>query len=123
MNITVSKENYLKAILYLKTKNGHVRAVDVAAALGVKKPSVSIAFRKLASGNLIRVHENHEVDLTENGYAIASKINDSYVTFKQFLCSIGVPEEVAEHDACRIEHYLSPESIKGIRGIMTRTAE
>ena len=47
----------------------------------------------------------------------------SYVTFKQFLCSIGVPEEVAEHDACRIEHYLSPESIKGIRGIMTRTAE
>lgn len=54
---------------------------------------------------------------------MASKINDSYVTFKQFLCSIGVPEEVAEHDACRIEHYLSPESIKGIRGIMTRTAE
>ena len=59
MNITVSKENYLKAILHLKTKNGHVRAVDVAVALGVKKPSVSIAFRKLASGNLIRVHENH----------------------------------------------------------------
>ena len=97
--------------------------MDVWTALGVKKPSVSIAFRKLASGNLIRVHENHEVDLTENGYAIASKINDSYVTFKQFLCSIGVPEEVAEHDACRIEHYLSPESRKGIRGIMTRTAE
>ena len=51
--------------------------MDVWTALGVKKPSVSIAFRKLASGNLIRVHENHEVDLTENGYAIASKINDS----------------------------------------------
>lgn len=57
MNITVSKENYLKAILYLKNKNGHVRAIDVASALDVKKPSVSIAFRKLASENLIKVHE------------------------------------------------------------------
>ena len=123
MNITVSKENYLKAILYLKNKNGHVRAMDVASVLDVKKPSVSIAFRKLASENLIKVHENHEVDLTEDGYAIASKINDSYETFKRFLCSIGVPEEVAEHDACRIEHYLSPESIIGIRGIMEQAAE
>ena len=54
--------------------------MDVWTALGVKKPSVSIAFRKLASGNLIRVHENHEVDLTENGYASVQN--------QRFLCNI-----------------------------------
>lgn len=123
MNITVSKENYLKAILFLKQKNGHVRATDVAASLSVKKPSVSIAFGKLAADGLILVHSNHEVDLTEAGYSIAAKISHSYETFRQFLCSIGVPEDVAELDACRVEHYLSPESILHITNLIAGREE
>lgn len=105
-----SGEDYLEAILILHLKQNYVRAVDVAHELSVSKPSVSRAMGILRDGGFIRIAEDGNIILTETGSEVAERIYERHRVLTQWLTDIGVPEEIAAEDACKIEHDISSES-------------
>ena len=114
VNIYESAEDYLEQILMLLEKKGHARSVDIAAGLNVSKPSVSVAMKKLRENGYITMSTDNMISLTDKGYAIARKIYDRHQALTKYLVQIGVPEETAREDACKIEHYLSDESFAAL---------
>jgi len=114
MNIYESAEDYLEQILMQLEKKGHARSIDIAAALNVSKPSVSVAMKKLRENGYINMSSDYMISLTDKGYAIARKIYDRHLALTKYLTQIGVPEELAREDACKIEHDLSEESFDAI---------
>ena len=114
MNIYESAEDYLEQILMLLEKKGHARSIDIATGLNVSKPSVSVAMKKLRENGYIRMSTDNLISLTDKGYAIARKIYDRHQALTKYLTQIGVPEEIAREDACKIEHDLSEESFAAI---------
>jgi len=116
MTIHESAEDYLEQILMVMERKGHVRSIDIANGLNVTKPSVSVAMRKLRENGYINMGSDNLISLTDQGYAIARKIYDRHRTLTKYLIQLGVPDEIAKTDACRIEHDLSDESFEAIRG-------
>ena len=114
MNIYESAEDYLEQILMLLEQKGHARSIDIALGLNVSKPSVSVAMKKLRENGYISMSSDNLISLTDKGYAIARKIYDRHRKLIQFLVQIGVPEEIATEDACRIEHDISQETFDAI---------
>lgn len=110
-----SAENYLETILILKEKNGSVRSIDIAHELDFSKPSVSVAMKRLREKELITVDDGGLIELTDEGRALAESIYERHVILTKALVSLGVPEEIASEDACRIEHYISQESFDRIK--------
>jgi Mn-dependent DtxR family transcriptional regulator len=102
-----SEEDYLEKILMLEQTKGKVRSIDIANLMGFSKPSISIAMKKLESKKLIEFYNNNYIMLTEEGRAIAEEKYKRHKLLNQFFEKIGVPEDVAEEDACEIEHDLS----------------
>ena len=115
MNIHESAEDYLEAILMLQEQKGYARSVDVAGLLGVTKPSVSFAMKKLRENGYITMDEDNLLALTAPGEAIARRILDRHNTLSSFLVSLGVDEAIAREDACKMEHDLSEASYEAIR--------
>ena len=116
MTIHESAEDYLEQILMVLEKKGHARSVDIAAGLNVTKPSVCVAMRKLRENGYINMGADNLISLTDKGYAIARKIYNRHRTLTKYLIQLGVPEQIARDDACRIEHDLSDESFEAICG-------
>ncbi len=114
MNLYESGEDYLEQILMLLEKKGHARSVDIAAGLNVSKPSVSVAMKKLKENGYINMSEDSLISLTDKGYAIARKIYDRHQKLTGFLIQLGVPEDIARADACKIEHDISDETFRAI---------
>ena len=114
MNIYESAEDYLEQILMLLEKKGHARSTDIAIGLNVTKPSVSFAMKNLRENGYINMGSDGLISLTDKGYAIARKIYDRHLALTKYLIQIGVPEEIAKEDACKIEHDLSEESFAAI---------
>ena len=92
-----------------------VRAVDIANELGFKKSSVSVAMKQLREKEHIAVSDAGYITLTESGRAIADMVYERHETITKILTSIGVPEDIASEDACRIEHVISPESFAALK--------
>ncbi|NLW74212.1 MAG: metal-dependent transcriptional regulator [Clostridiales bacterium] len=115
MKIHASAENYLESILILQMQNGYVRSVDIANSLGFSKPSVSVAMKLLKENRYITVGEDGRITLTETGMKIASRMYERYTLLTQILMKLGVDEETARNDACRIEHVLSDTSFEMIK--------
>ena len=115
MSIYKSGEDYLETILILSRRNGNVRSVDIAHELNFKKFSVSVAMKNLRLNNYITINDNGYILLTESGLEIAAKIYERHTILTDFLKSIGVNEEVAAEDACKIEHDLSSESFDALK--------
>ena len=92
-----------------------VRAVDIANELGYKKSSVSIAMKHLREKEHITVSDAGFITLTESGKNIAEMIFERHEMLTSVLTSLGVPEDIASEDACRIEHVLSPESFEALK--------
>ena len=115
MSIYKSGEDYLETILILSRRNGNVRSVDIAHELNFKKSSVSVAMKNLRLNNYITINDNGYILLTESGLEIATKICERHTILTDFLKSIGVNEEVAAEDACKIEHDLSSESFDALK--------
>ena len=115
MHNNESAENYLETILMLSKKLPVVRAVDIANELGYKKSSVSIAMKHLREKEHITVTSSGFISLTESGRAVAEMIFERHEMLTQVLVSLGVPEDIASDDACRIEHVISPESFEAIK--------
>lgn len=113
--ICESKENYLETILILHNRNGEVRSVDIAAEMEFSKPSVSVAMKNLREEGCISVDKNGYISLTKRGRDIAERVYERHLLFTSWLTSLGVPEDIAAEDACRIEHCLSAESFAAIK--------
>ena len=118
MNIHESGEMYLEAILVLSQKNGFVRSIDVSEYLGYSKPSVSRAVGILKNGNYIVVDKDGSLTLTESGKEIAEKIFERHTVLSKLLTKMGVSEETATADACKMEHAISDESFEAIKHYM-----
>lgn len=110
-----SGEMYLETILVLGQENNIVRATDIATRMGYSKASVSRAVGKLSSGGYIVVGGNGYIALTEKGRAIAEKIYERHRILTTVLTQLGVSEECAVDDACRIEHVISDEAFAAIK--------
>ena len=110
-----SSENYLEAILMLSEKLPAVRSIDVANELNFKKSSVSVAMKNLREKGHITVTDAGYIMLTDEGRRIAETIYERHQFFSEWLVGLGVDEEIATEDACRIEHDLSPTSFKAIK--------
>lgn len=105
-----SAENYLETILILKRKKTSVRSVDIAVELGFSKPSVCVAMRNLRERGYVSTDRDGSISLTAAGLEIAGKIYDRHETLTKWLAGLGVGQEQAAVDACRIEHIISQES-------------
>lgn len=105
-----SMEDYLETILLLHQKNGKVRSIDVVSELGYTKASVSVAMKGLREKSLITMDEVGYITFTEEGLKIAEKVLERHTLLSNWLIRLGVSEEVAKEDACRIEHDISEET-------------
>lgn len=110
MKVQESAENYLEAILVLTQQRGQVRSVDIAGHMGFSKPSVSVAMKRLREEGYIRVDGDGYLSLLEPGRQIAEKIYERHCIIAQILMSLGVDEETAFFDSCKIEHVISEKS-------------
>ena len=110
-----SAENYLETILELSQQSSAVRSVDIANKLGFKKSSVSVAMKNLREKEHITVSEEGFLKLTDSGRAIAEMIRERHQLLTMWLTRLGVPEEIASDDACKLEHVLSAESFEAIK--------
>ncbi len=110
-----SSEDYLEAILVLSERLPVVRSVDIANELGFKKPSISVAMKKLREKKLVTVNDSGFIYLTDAGKAIAEEIYERHTLFTKWLTKLGVDSTVAANDACKIEHAISKESFEAIK--------
>ena len=115
MNLQESGEMYLESIYVLSKENASVRSIDVVEYMNYSKPSVSRAIGLLKNGGYITVDRDGHLLLTEIGLEIAEKIYERHKLLTSFLVSLGVSEEVASADACKIEHVISDESFEAIK--------
>ena len=107
-----SAENYLETILILSQKLPVVRSVDIANELGFKKSSVSVAMKNLREKAHIKLDEQGFIHLTPSGLEIANMIYERHTLLSSWLTHLGVPEDVAAADACKMEHVISKESFE-----------
>ncbi|MGX8698908.1 MAG: metal-dependent transcriptional regulator [bacterium] len=115
MKIQKSAEDYLESILMIRERQGYVRSIDVATELGVTKPSVSYATKRLRENGFITVDDNGHLGLTDAGYEIAARIYERHKVLTAVLVSLGVESALAAEDACKLEHDLSPDSFAAIK--------
>ena len=115
MALQESGEMYLETILVLSRQKSFVRAIDVGEHMGYSKPSVSRAMGLLKSGGFINVSPEGAITLTDDGLEVAEKIYERHTVITAGLVALGVDEDVASEDACRIEHVISDASFKAIK--------
>ena len=122
MKSNESSEDYLETILILSGKLPVVRSVDIANELGFKKSSVSVAMKKLREQGHITTTDAGYIFLTETGKEIADKVYERHTLFTDFFVKLGVDEETAENDACRIEHVISEKSYEAFKKYINNNA-
>ena len=120
MSLLESGENYLEAILMVQEKKENVHAIDIVNELKFSKPSVSIMLKKLKEENYIDIDSKGNITLTKSGFDIAQKIYERHKLLTSLLIKIGVSPDVAEDDACKIEHDLSNETFDAIKNVVNR---
>ncbi len=110
-----ARDDYLEAILMITQEKGHCRSINIADALDVTKPSVSVAVGKLIDAGLIVMDEEKMIHFTEEGRMLAELTLSKHNYLKSFLMRAGIDDETAEREACAMEHGLSQESFNKIR--------
>ncbi|MDO5117864.1 MAG: metal-dependent transcriptional regulator [Eggerthellaceae bacterium] len=110
-----SAEMYLETILVLSEGGAQVRAIDVARKLNFSRPSVSNALKELAHDGYISYKDSKYIELTKQGMEIAEKIYARHLVLTNLLLAVGVSEETAREDACRVEHYISDETFEALK--------
>lgn len=115
MKIMKASEDYLEAMLMLKEELGYIRSVDIADKLGVTKPSVSYATKRLRENGYITMDDSGLITLNESGMEIAKKIYERHTVLTNFIKSLGVDEQTAYDDACLMEHDISDVTFEAIK--------
>lgn len=119
MHLQESGEMYLESI-YVLSARGSVRSIDIAEYMGFSKPSVSRAIGLLRGGGYVNMDKDGYLTLTEEGREIAEKMYARHRLLTDMLMSLGVSEEVASEDACKIEHHISDESFEAIKRYISK---
>jgi Mn-dependent DtxR family transcriptional regulator len=120
MALQESGEMYLETIYVLSQESNEVRAIDIGDYMGYSKPSVSRALGLLKEEGLIKKTEDGFIRLTEAGKILAKRIYERHTVLTQMFINIGVDEETAAEDACRVEHYISDKTFEAIKKHMTQ---
>ena len=115
MALHESAEMYLETIYVLTQQRGSVRSIDVAEHMGYSKPSVSRAVGLLKNGGYLEVDKDGLLQLTQSGEAVAKQVFERHTVLTTMLRQLGVSEETAVEDACRIEHVISQEAFEAIK--------
>ena len=123
MELYESAEDYLESILIIGQQKGSVRAIDVAKDLGFSKASVSVAMHKLEDNGYIIIHSNGEIELTKEGSGIAASVYERHVVLTDLFIKLGVDQNQARRDACKIEHDLSKETFAAIKKAINKYYE
>ena len=114
MAIYQSGEDYLEKILMLNERLGYAKSMDIASELKVSKPSVSIAVKKLREDGYVEMDNNGHISLTPEGRRIAERIYDRHKVLSALLRKLGVSDETAALDACKMEHVVSDETFSAM---------
>ena len=120
MELHRAGEDYLKAILILQKQNHAVRSLDVAEMLSVTKPSVSRAMKLLREGGFLTMDADKRICLTEAGREAAEQVFEKHRVLTECLVTMGVDPGIAEKDACRMEHLISPETLEQMKNYVGR---
>ena len=123
MKLQESGEMYLETILVLRKRFGYVRSIDIAHELNFSKPSVSRAISLLRENDYVTFDPNGMILLTEKGQEVAEKIYERHNVLSKCLMSLGISEEHATADACRIEHVISDETFEKIKEYVNKNTE
>ena len=115
MKIQESAENYLETILILSQGGNRVRSIDIVNKLEFSKPSVSVAMKNLRESGYITVDDDGYIVLTESGRRIAETMYERHVLISDWLISLGVDQQTALNDACKMEHAMSQQSFQAIK--------
>lgn len=115
MKLYASGEDYLEAILVLQNQIGKVRSIDLSRHMEVSKASVSHAIKILREGGFLTMDGDGFLHLTEIGQDIAAKIYERHCFFRKQLIEAGVKPQIAEIDACKLEHVVSDESFMKLK--------
>ena len=115
MKLYESAEDYLERILILSNQLDVVRAIDIARDMSFSKPSVSVAMHKLEDNGYIKIKSDGAIVLTEKGLKIAQAVYERHLVLSKALMAIGVSEEQAKIDACKVEHDISEETFEAIK--------
>ena len=110
-----SIEDYLETILNLQKKLGQVRSIDIANEMNFSKPSVSVAMKNLREKGYITIDETGHILLTECGEKQATDVLEKHTFLTNWLVSLGVDKEIAQEDACRMEHDMSEETFLALK--------
>ena len=110
-----SQEDYLEKILQISQKKETVHAIDIAREMSFSKPSVSVAMNKLKEAGYIEINDKGDITLTPSGLIIAQKTLEKHIILTKFLVSLGVDEDIAKEDACKMEHDISDKSWEAIK--------
>lgn len=114
MKIRRSAEDYLEAMLVLKERHGFIRSIDIASELGVTKPSVTYATKRLRENGFITMDAEKMITLTDSGMEIASRIYKRHKLLTEYFIALGVDEKTAREDACKVEHDVSEKTFEAI---------
>lgn len=115
MALHESAEMYLETIYLLSQQQQNVRSIDVAEYMGYSKPSISRAIGLLKQGGYVVVDDDGFLKLTDSGLEVAKKVFERHTIVSRFLIKLGVEEEIALEDACKIEHVISDQSFDAIK--------
>lgn len=110
-----SMEDYLETIYVLRKRLPVVRSIDIATELGYSKPSVSVAMKNLKTRGFVTVSQEGYISFTEQGEALASQTFERHTVIRDWLIRLGVNEETASEDACKIEHDMSSETFQALK--------
>lgn len=120
MALHESAEMYLETIYLLSQQQQNVRSIDVAEYMGYSKPSISRAIGLLKQGGYVVVDDDGFLKLTDSGLEVAQKVFERHTIVSRFLIKLGVEEEIALEDACKIEHVISDESLAAIKSYLEK---
>ena len=115
MKIQESAQDYLEAILILSKKQEYVRATDICGYFGYARATVSVFVKQLKENGYVTVSEHNHIRLTNEGLAIAEEMYERHTFLSDLFIKLGVPEEIAKEDACRVEHYVSKETFEALK--------
>jgi Mn-dependent DtxR family transcriptional regulator len=121
VSIHESGENYLEQIYMLSRQKEKIRAVDLCTALGFSRPTVSVMLRELRAEGFVTTAENGGLALTQKGEDVAKRMYERHCIIAEVLMRLGVSQETALNDACKIEHDISDETFLKIREYLNDT--
>ena len=115
MKMQESAQDYLESILVLSQEKEHVRATDICNYFGYARATVSVFLKQLKEHGYVAIGDHNYITLTDEGRAIAEDMYERHQFLSDLFIKIGVPEETAKKDACRVEHYVSKETFDAMK--------